>query len=430
MIGKRTWLVVACTVLSLVAWAGDGIPIGNAVFYPSVEAVYTHTDNLFLQDASMPYGNIGDSFWEIRPTVGIEFPFKESSIRLDLGYQYKDYRTYHLSSHNTYYADFKGNFKFSNGMLLDVDNHFIRGVQEVHEFDPGYEQYYSNTPFDADNAKAGLTMPVTRLNTLTVYGLYNYVHFTNQHNQTTPFYNYDQSGGGLTWKYHYSPTSAVLVDAQYLSNHPSFSPQDVFLYINPNRRYDQQTYMLGWEGAAGRRLTGFAKVGYSNMHFKDNPFASYRGLVAESGLGFEATQYTRFDLKLIREPYQSVYNVNNYYTATGGTLQMQQQVSRIFFWTLGYMYQENKYPNNVVADPLVLGFVPPLEYALTAGENRTDKIGRAFAEIGIHATRQISFRANYQYEDRRSDINYLDTWLRKPYSYAENRFSLQFEIGW
>lgn len=430
MIGKRSWLAVAAVVVSAAVWAGDGIPIGNAVFYPSVEAVYTHTDNLFLQDSSMPNGNVSDSFWEIRPMLGIEFPFKESSIRLDFGYQYKDYRTYQLSSHNTYYGDFKGNFKFANGMALDLENHYIRGVQEVLEFDPGYEQYFSNSPFDRDAVQAGLTMPVTALNTLTVYGTYNYVHFTGDNRQQQPFYDYDQSAGGLTWKYHYSPVSDFLVDAEYLSSRPTNTAQDVYLYINPNRKYDQQTYLVGWEGAFGKELTGFAKAGYSKMNFKDNPFSGFSGFVSEVGLGLQTSQHTHFDLKLSREPYQSVYNVNNYYTATGGTLQVQQQVSKIFFWTLGYYYQENRYPDAVVANPAVLGLFPPLEFQLTQGMVRRDDIGRAFAEIGLHPTKQLSLRFNYQHENRHSNINYWDTQLRKPYSYAENLFSFQVQLGW
>ena len=66
---RRPFLIALIAVGAAVGvFAGDGIPIGNAVFYPSVEAVYTHTDNLFLQDPNMnsingDYGNVSDSFW-------------------------------------------------------------------------------------------------------------------------------------------------------------------------------------------------------------------------------------------------------------------------------------------------------------------------------------------------------------------------------
>ncbi len=163
---KSKVLFALVIALSCAAWAGDGIPMGNAVFYPSIEAVYTHTDNIYLQDSTMPNGNVSDNFWVIRPMLGFEFPFKESYVRLDLGYQYQDYQTYNLSTHDTYTADLKGIFKFGNGHSFTFQDNFIRGLQEVSKFDPGYEQYYSNTPFNNNDLRLGLDFAINKLNTL------------------------------------------------------------------------------------------------------------------------------------------------------------------------------------------------------------------------------------------------------------------------
>lgn len=432
--------------------AGDGIPMGNAVFYPSVEAVYTHTDNLFLTDPNMgSYGNVSDSFWSIRPTLGFEFPFKESYIRLDLGYQYKDYDTYTLSSHDSYLGDFKSNFKFSNRAVLRADVRYFRGVQEVNEFDPGYERYFANTPFDRWDINIGADFALDKYNTFGFYGLYDTVHFSENSDTANPWFDYDQWGGGLTWKYHFRPESSLVLNTEYITNSPHYDAHDLSLYTVGQRDYDSWKFTVGWEGDASRVMNGYAKVGYQNMHFKSgydwwylpyyNPYyqpywwdwngSNFSGFIFDAGLGFRATETLKFDLKLNRSPYQSTYNMNNYYTATGGTLQIQQQVSRYLFWSAGFLYQENAYPDSTKAlyDPNT-GF-PVYEYWMTQGEFRKDKIDRAYAEIGVHLTKQFSMRANYQHEKRDSNIHYYD-YLgdHTPYSYSENRFSVQAQLGW
>ena len=414
--------------------AGDGIPIGNAVFYPSVEAVYTHTDNLYLQDSSMPYGNVSDSFWEIRPTLGFEFPFQQSYLKLDLGYQYKDYRHYQLSSHNTYTGDLTGLFALGPQLKLRVEDQFIRGVQEVNKFDPGYETYYSNTPFNSNNLRVGLEMPMGKLNSVEVYGLYNNTHFSQSYNPLgtpPPFYGYEQTGGGVTFRHYYTPESAWLVDAQYLASRPknqAFIPGTTQVL---DRRNDDWKVALGWQGAITRQVTGHARAGWERMKFPDNGQGNYSGFTMNAGLAFLPSEYFRVNLDLDREAYQSAFDVNNFYTATGGELQVHQEVTRHLFWTAGFRYQENSYPSATAAD---FGFTTtPLDpYAfLNAGQFRKDKIGRAFGEVGFHFTKLLSLRANYQYENRDSNIRYADLeGVHKPFSYKENRLMAQVQLAW
>ena len=429
---KRLAMVTLAAGVGFSVLAGQGIPVGNSVFFPAVEAVYTHTDNLYMQDSTMPYGDVSDSFWFIRPTLGIELPFDESSIRIDLGYQYKDYQHYNLTSHNTYFADFNGTFKFSNGFRLTIDNHFIRGVQEVREFDPGSEQVYGNTPFYREQAQVSLAMPVNQLNTLSVYGLYNKVHFTGGAFQQRPFFGYTQAGGGLEWAYHFTSVSSWIFNGQFITSKPDIQRQDIFLHTDMQKKYDQYTFLTGWQGAEAKGITGFAKFGYSKMKFTENGYGDFSGLVADVGLGYQPAEYFKIDLKLDRHPYQSAYNVNNYYTETGGQLQFHQQLSRELFWTAGYRYQENTYPNATQALFYYTGNVFNFSYYPgTEGEVRKDRISRAYGEVGIHISRQFSVRANYQYENRNSNIHFYDlAGIHRPFSYTENRFSVQAEIGW
>lgn len=420
----------------VVAFAGDGIPMGNAIFYPNVEAVYTHTDNLYLQDSTMPSGNMSGYFWQIRPTFGFEFPFKESYFRIDLGYQYQDYaHSYNAGTHSQYNADIKGVFKFGQGHSFSIQDNYLHGLQETTKFDPGYERYWSNTPFNSNNFRAALDFMITQKDSLGGYGIYNIVRFSNEPNSPQPFFDYDQWGGGVLWRHFFRPQASWIFDARYLENRPDWA--GYYQVVNPNmygynnsRKYDEFSAVTGFEGTLGSKVTGYAKGGYSQLHFH-NAFSNFQGFVAEVGLGIQAAEFFKVNVDLFRSPYQSAYNVNNYYSITGGELNLHHQVSRYLFWSAGYRYQENQYPQANWAYPYGPYEPTTPEFILTEGQTRRDKIARAFAEVGYHFNKQFSMRANYRYEDRSSTIHYSDYWgYHRPYSYTENRISLQAQFGW
>ncbi|MCI4397757.1 MAG: outer membrane beta-barrel protein [Acidobacteria bacterium] len=431
----RRLIWVGCLFLAVVgvaAYAGDGIPMGNAIFYPSVEAVYTHTDNLFLLDKNEPGGEFSDSFWLIRPTLGFELPMKESYVKFNLSYQYKDYDKYQISTHDAWFADFDSKWAFSNGGDIYFRNHYVRGVTEVNQFDPNYEATFGNARFDHDYAQLGVELPINKLNTLGIEAGYNYVDFSNSDESYIPFYGYEQWMGTLRWKYHYSPESSWIFEYNYTDSKPRSNALDYTLMTTLDKKYTANTFMFGWEGSLAHRLSGFAKAGFEEMRFDNNNYSDYSGFVAEAGLGMQFAEFVRGDLNIYRRASQSAFNVNNYYTATGAEFQIHHQVTKYFFWAAGYMYQENRYPDAIKADVNGDGFVDALLYLWTAGQDRKDKISRARGEIGFHFTQQLSLRLNYQYEDRNSNVSYVDTLgiSHKPYSYTENRFAFQMQLGW
>ena len=438
MILKKGALATMALILACAVWAGDGIPMGSAIFYPSIEANYTGTDNIYLQNNTMPYGNVSNYWWQIRPSVGFLFPFKESYVRVDAGYQYVDYgKGYTPGTHDTYTGDIVGVFKFGHGNSFTFSDNYIHGLQEVNKFDPGYEQYYNNTPFNSNAFKMAVDFAINKSNTLGVYAIYNDVSFTDvSPNTSVPFFSYQQVGGGLLWKYNYRPNADWLMDVSYLYNKPTSKVWDEGLLYNVNsKKYNAWMALTGIEGDMGTMLSGYAKVGWATLNY-DNSFSNFNGFVAKVGLGIKPSEFFRINLDLNRIPYQSAYNVNNYYTATGGQVALTQQVTRHFFWTAGYFYQENAYPDFTSAYPLGIGGATSNEFIYSAGEKRNDKISRAFAELGYHFTKQWSVKFNYQYEDRNSNIQYTDPtpglyWgYHQPYSYTENRYTLSAKFGW
>jgi len=430
---RMAWVGGLILILASVAsFAGDGIPVGNAVFYPAVEAVYTHTDNLFLLDESMIGGGVGDSFWTIRPSIGIELPLEQSYVRFDLAYQYKDYQDFQLDEHNAWFGSLVTDFKFSNGASLYFKDHYVRAVQEVNQFDPGYEATFNNTPFNRNFAQLGFSIPVNKLNTLGFEISHNMVNFSSDGTDQA-FYDYSQLAANANWKYHYNANNSILAEYTYTdSNQDDVAYGDGMSHLPVlDRDYKSHELMVGWEGSYTARVSGTAKIGYEEMNF-DNGYDDFSGFVGEAGLGIKFSEFFRGDLNLFRRASQSAFNVNNYYTSSGGEFQVEHQVTRYFFWSAGALFQKNKYPETAVGDVNGDGYLDSPLYLLPwTGLDRHDDISRARAEVGFHFTQQVSLRVNYQYEDRNSNVAYWDaTTVYHPFTYTENRFAFQLQLGW
>jgi len=412
----------------------EGIPWGNAYFRPSVEVVYTHSDNIFLIDETMG-DRFDDNIWMIRPQVGLELPFKNSYFKVEAQYEYKDYDNYNLLHHSTWFGRLDSQFKFSNGSILTIKDHYIQGVQQTNQFDPDMEVVWNAAPFSRNLAQVGYEIPVSTLNSLTIHIAHNFVDFkSDQDSGKIPFYSYGQQIGGLTWKYNYQPLASLVFEYEHTKSSPR---TDNYLYASTDtyllrRDYREDRISFGWEGDSKRRLSGFAKVGYKKMGFKENDMDDFKGLVADMGLAYKLAEFTEIRGDMFRHANQSAFNVNNYYTATGGQLQLHHQFNRHLFGTVGGKYQVNDYPQVVQADADGDGWLDDIQLIYLQGHRRNDEVMQLLAELGYHFNSRISMRFNYVYENRDSNLKYVDHYglFRKPYSYDENRLVFQIQMGW
>jgi hypothetical protein len=412
----------------------EGIPWGNAYFKPSVEFIYAHSDNIMRVDPTMGE-KFDDNFWIIRPQVGIEFPFENSYVNLTIQYEYKDYDDYELLHHDTWAGTLDSQFRFSNDSVLSIKDHYIQGVQQTEQFDPDMEVYWSTSRFTRNEAKVDYSIPITPLNSLGINLSHNFVNFKGDHDSgIIPFYSFGQKSGGIFWKYHYQPLASLVFEW----NHTKSEPRSDNYYYSAIGRYttkksfNQDEIMLGWEGDAQRRLSGFAKIGYERMNFSEYlgyNYDDYKGVVADAGLTLKLTEFSDISANIFRHADQSAFNVNNYYTATGADIRLHHQFNRYLFGTIGGKYQKNDYPEAVIYDVDHLNWDL---YRYLQGQHRNDDITQFLAELGYHFNSRISLRLNYLYEKRDSSLDYLDFYniLRKPYDYAENRFVFQIQMGW
>ena len=415
----------------------EGIPWGNAYFKPSVEFLYTHSDNVFLRDESM--GDLfDDNIWMIRPQIGIEFPFENSYVNLQVQYEYKDYEDYDLANHGTWFGTLDSQFKFSNGSVLNVSDHYVYGVQQTGQFDPDMETFWNATRFERNQAEVEYRIPVSNLNSLGFHVSHNMVNFKEDYDTgVIPFYSYVQKSGGVSWKYHYQPLASMIFEWE----HTKSTPRDDDFFLSPiglyttEKEYSEDRFSFGWEGNAQRKLSGYAKIGWKRMSFDDHTVEGYddfKGIIADAGLTYKFAEFTDINATLFRRANQSAFNVNNYYTATGADLRLHHQFNRHLFGTIGGKYQVNDYPEAILAEIPGYYYSGPTIFTPLAGQRRNDEITQLLAEVGYHFSSRVSLRFNYAYEDRDSNLEYFDYWniTRKPYSYNENRFILQVQMGW
>ena len=435
MKGVLKLFIALVALYSSPLFAMDGIPMGDAVFYPSIEALYMHTDNVYLVYKNDPTGRIAANSWTIRPSVGFEFPLREHYFRFNLTYQYRDYDEFDLSKKSGFFGDFTSRSKFHNESILVTSYHHVSGVQEMTQVDPGYEATWSDTPFKRDTASVNYDIPINKLNKVSIFGNYNRVNFDEEPGQEKPFYSYRQTTLGATWFYSVSPLSAYSFQFHYTESVPDGDWYHVYQEAGMRRKYQEEQILVGWDGGLLKFLGigGYTKIGYKRMKFQENSQDDYSGLVLDAGLKFHFIEFAKFDVNLYRTAYQSAFNLNNYYSSTGLQAQFHNQITRYFFWTLGYMYQINDYNVPIEVD-LNNDNVPdyPNLPASVDGDKRSDVIRRAYVELGLHFTSQLSFRLNYQNENRDSSILYYDTkgLLQRPFSYTENRLTIQALWGW
>jgi hypothetical protein len=412
----------------------EGIPWGNAYFRPSVEFIYTHSDNIFLTDPSVGF-KVDDNIWMLRPQLGLEFPFKNSYIKLEVQYEYKDYENYNLLHHDSWFAHMDSQFKFANDSILTISDHYTNGIQQTEQFDPDKEVYWNVTRFSRNDARAEYEIHLNPLNSMGMHIDYNVVNFKgDQDSGRMPFYSYAQKTGGLYWKYNYQPLASLILEWDHEKSNPK---EDNYLYspvglYTTEKSYNEDRVSFGWEGNSERRLSGFAKMGFKKMKFNNN-YNDFKGVVADAGLTFKLAEFSDLSTTLFKHATQSAFNVNNYYKSIGADLRFHHQFSRYLFGTVGGNYQVNDYPEGVNPDVNEDGIIDPFfAYKYMAGQHRNDEITRFLAEIGYHFSSKISLRLNYVYENRDSNIKYVDTYsiLRKPYSYSENRFIFQIQMGW
>jgi len=376
---------------------GEAIMVGPFLFNPAVELKWEDNDNIFFE----PKRRVHDHIYMARARLMFELPIYESYVRFAYTPQYREYEKYDLKHKWAHFADFNTVLEFQNGLRFRADYRFVNASQETSEVDPGGELLFVDELFTKHYAKVALDYWFSARDGLTIEGdytdlKYDYPDSTNQR----AFYDYDRGSVGIGWLHQMS--SILVMDVMY--NRIDFDPVHTEIW----RSYTADQVTVGFNGQLSPVVAAQLRVGWNETQYERSggapEFSDYSGPVILGFINWELAHGSHLRLNLLRSPFPSDYDLNAYYTATGGTLTYKLERHRVF-GELFVRLQNNDYE------------LPDVSLNLP----RSDDILNLGLGLGYRFTNLLSLRGTYMYEDR-------DT--LSPYSYEINIWTLGLVIGY
>lgn len=390
-----------------------GIPVGAFLFSPSLELIYENKDNIFLADkgdcVDDMMGKCSDSLYVVRPRLMLELPVAENYFRLVYIPQYRDYKNYPFNDNWSHFVDFQAVVDSPSGFQLKLADRLVRGVLETNEYDAGHEVAYGAEPFMKDGATLDIGYAITETDYLGAEINYNVVRFDNP---TSLFYDYDTLEGGLAYRRNVGPLMNFFLGAGASRGNVDETQTDSF------RNFTGWYGRGGIDGEIAANLSGKISLGYANQKFDkmtDGSRQEFSGLIADCRLTYGFAEGSSVELELSRSPYFSNFDTNAFYTADKIGLTLDMMLVGKLFGSLGGSWQQNDYDQASSA---------PWE-----GKKRSDDLTRLSVGLGYHFTDYLSLRANYRYEDRNSNIDWVDA-AHPGNSYTANTFLVNLVVGY
>lgn len=414
--------LTALSFTSGTAAAFEGIQGQYAIFYPSVELLYYHTDNLFLTPAN---GKSADTFI-VKPKFRLEVPTDRHFFTVEYSPQYRDVSNINLDEDVSHFFDIGGRFQGSPIFRVDADAHVARGVLETEEVDPDNELAIGFDPFLALNGSVGFTWEGQRQGA-TVNLAFSSTEFDRDvptvANPAPSYFEEDQMGGGVTYFYKFTPLTQFNMGYQFTSYDQQFAEfgQLETDPINGNciggpclgqRDVDSDSneVFVGFEGELGRTTTGSVRLGFMSREFDQVDVSDFESLTLDASFTKAFTRFTKLEVNLHRDQNSSNFENNGFYTANRiGAALTNQPLGRRVFWTLAAGFQRNDYPDPVSSAGQTL--------------SREDDIIMARAEVGFYPLTHLNLKLNYRFEDRDSNMP------NSAFDYEENAIIFQVGLG-
>lgn len=418
---KLGWLflAVAVTVLPQVAFAQEesvfdgseqgstvneaGIPLGAFLFSPTLELIYEGKDNIFLTDRD----EVDDTVYVVRPRLMLELPVAENYFRVVYVPQWRDYADYEFDDNWSHFVDFQAMVDTPSGFSLKINDRMVRGVLETPEVDPGRELYYSEEPFFKNQIELMMGFAFTETDFVGADVSYTTVRYDEANDA---FYDYDLLEAGLAYRRAMNPLASMVFTAGIAQNSVSHTAEF--------REYDGWYGRVGFEGELTPNMAGELRVGYESREFgriSDGSRPEYSGLTADMSLRYSFSDSSSFELEIGRAPYLSNYEENAFYTADRVAASFDFGIVGDLFGTVGASWHQNQYEEE--------------SEAIYGGDDREDDILRWGLGLGYHFTDWLSMRANWRYEERDSNLNWVSP-SAPGFDYEANVFLVNLVVGY
>lgn len=150
--------------------------------------------------------------------------------------------------------------------------------------------------------------------------------------------------------------------------------------------------MAGAQGQLAPKVTGIAKAGFKSKKYQDSNNKDFDGFVAYVALSYDPSERWNILASYEREPFESTYTQNNYYTGDHVTGAITYKFHEKWKAIADGQYFYNNYP----------------EYNNVDNLERTDHIWSAGGKLEYTWKEMITLAAGYRFKQRESNLNSRD----------------------
>jgi hypothetical protein len=438
MTRKASLVAMAAAVVTLVASpsvrALEGIQGRHAIFYPSLELVYQHDDNFFLERTNE---HSADHFIA-HAHFALEVPGSRQYLRLEYAPQWRDVNVsrsdYELTEDVSHFWNLDARLRGSSLFSVDIHHDFTMGVLEIASLDggdpageenpPGGSELVRNDePFWTNNIDVDFNWEGSRQGA--IIGVGHHDSNFDDSEDAPAWFELNETRLGAEYFYKFTPLTKFLVGFDYRDGQRDLTSKAVLAWspdpLNPVTSIDstRTAVTFGFDGELGRTTTGNARLSLVSLD-QDDDFVErpdFEGIALTANVTKSFSRYSKLIFGVNRSPNYSAYAVdidsaNPYYVSNRAsvTFTNQPQGSRVF-WTLVGAFNRNSYDEPTDSTATI-----PVDMS-----EREDDVTYLRGEVGFHPLEHLSFRLNYRYEERESNHNEFD--------YEDNLWIFQIQFG-
>lgn len=356
----------------------SGLSLGSLTIRPAATLAYVDAD-VSLLDTPVP---ARDRYAEARPSVGIEAPLGNGSLRL--GYEARIRRFSSFSRVNQPAHEANASLEYPTGPFITLrgQGHFARGLLEAAQVDPGGEYFFQLGRFTRWQYGGSLRFnPEGRVG-LDVGGTVDKVNVE----QGAAFFDYERRNvtGALGLEIGPSRRASVVYSLEQVPASPE----------RPESESRVHSVFVAVDGEILPLLSGRASAGYTlrNSPRAAPPGRHFRGLTFGADLKRDFGRSANIIVAANRSTELSAFEQNAFYVTTSAQVSLTAPLPWSLSFTAGGGYHVNSYP--ITASAL--------------GVPRRDVIVDWLAGLGRSITRWAFVRADYRRDRRDSNLDFFD----------------------
>jgi hypothetical protein len=326
---KMLVLTVFSAGTILMTTQADSWEKGHTKIVPSVKYAQVWDSNIFY-DRENPHHD-----WISVTTPGImgEFGFGPEGKHKILA----DYKV-ELGAFYKYNDQNYGNHDLNTGISLDFDKYtFDTNNRWQFTSDRAGTEFSSRTLRKIDTYDAVLGLHYNKIDFDLGYRFYIVDYLSDTLKQL----DYYQNEGWITGYVQVAPKTKALLEFVY---------QNLQYWNTGGRNANAYQILTGLKGQVTSKIEGTVKVGYGFKDYSSSSQKDFHNFVAGIDLFYDMNERVDMTLSYYRQPYESTYSNNNYYTGDHINYNLRYDLGNNFTGILDMFWFHNAYKNAGVGE--------------------------------------------------------------------------------